>query len=121
MDFVEGFPKVGSRLVVLTVVDCFYKMVHFIPLSHQYTAMTVAQTFFDNVVKLHGLPCSIVSDRDPVFTSSLWTKLFALSGAQLHLSSAFRPQTDGQLKVTNRVLGVYLRCLVGDRPRSWLR
>jgi hypothetical protein len=96
-------------------------MAHFIPLSHPYTAMTVAQAFFGNVVKLHGLPCSIVSDRDPVFTSSLWTKLFALSGVQLRLSSAFRPQTDGQSEVTNRVPGVYLRCLAGDRPRNWLR
>jgi hypothetical protein len=120
MDFVEGFPKVGGRSVVLTVVDRFSKMAHFIPLSRPYTAMTVAQAFFDNVVKLHGLPCSIVSDRDPVFTSSLWTELFALAGVQLRLSSAFRPQTDGQSEVTNRVLGVYLRCLAGDRPRSWL-
>jgi hypothetical protein len=121
MDFVEGFPKVGGRSVVLTVVDRFSKMAHFIPLSHPYTAMTLARAFFDNVVKLHGLPCSIVSDRDPVFTSALWTKLFTLSGVKLRLSSAFRPQTDGQSEVTNRVLAVYLCCLAGDRPRSWLR
>ncbi|CAN6198913.1 unnamed protein product [Urochloa humidicola] len=121
MDFVEGFPKVGGRSVVLTVVDRFSKMAHFVPLGHPYTALSVAQAFFDNIVKLHGLPCSIVSDRDPVFTSALWTELFKLSGVQLRLSSAFRPQTDGQSEVTNRVLGVYLRCLAGDRPRSWLR
>jgi hypothetical protein len=71
MDFVERFPKVGGRSVVLTVVYRFSKMTHFIPLSHTYTAMTVAQAFFDNVIKLHGLPCSIVSVRDPAFTSSL--------------------------------------------------
>jgi hypothetical protein len=121
MDFVEGFPKVGGKSVVITVVDRFSKMAHFIPLSHPCTAMSVAQAFFDNVVKLHGLPCSIVSDRDPVFTSTLWTELFALASVKLWLSSAFRPQTDGQSEVTNRVLGVYLRCLAGDRPRSWLR
>jgi len=118
MDFVEGFPKVGGKSVVLTVVDRFSKMVHFVPLGHPYTALTVAQAFFDNIVKLHGFPTSIVSDRDPVFTSGLWTELFKLAGVKLRLSSAFRPQTDGQSEVANRVLGVYLRCLAGDRPRS---
>jgi len=121
MDFVEGFPRVGGKSVVLTVVDRLSKMVHFVPLGHPYTALTVAQAFFDNIVKLHGFPSSIVSDRDPVFTSTLWTELFTLAGVKLRLSSAFRPQTDGQSEVANRVLGVYLRCLVGDRPRSWLR
>ena len=121
MDFVEGFPRVGGKPVVLTVIDRFSKMAHFIPLGHPYTALSVAQTFFDNVVKLHRLPCSIVSDRDPVFTSTLWTELFQLAGVKLRLSTAFRPQTDGQSEVTNRILGVYLRCLAGDRPRSWLR
>jgi hypothetical protein len=120
MDFVEGFPKVGGKCVVLTVVDQFSKMAHFVPLGHPYTTLTVAQAFFDHIVKLHGFPCSIVSDRDPVFTSTLWKELFALSGVKLRLSSAFRPQTDGQSEVTNRVLSVYLHCLVGDHPRSWL-
>jgi hypothetical protein len=91
MDFVEGFPKVEGRFVVLTVVDWFSKMDHFIPLGHPFTALTVAQAFFDNIVKLHGLSCSTVSDRDPVFTSALWTELFSLSGVKLRLSSAFRP------------------------------
>jgi hypothetical protein len=118
MDFVEGFPKVGGKSVVLTVVDRFSKMAHFVPLGHPYTALTVAQAFFDNIVKLQGFPCPIVSDRDPVFTSKLWKELFSLAGVQLRLGSAFRPQTDGQSEVTNRVLGVYLRCLAGDRPRS---
>jgi hypothetical protein len=91
MDFVEGFPKVGGKCVVLTVVDQFSKMAHFVPLGHPYTTLTVAQAFFDHIVKLHGFTCSIVSDRDPVFTSTLWKELFALSGVKLRLSSAFRP------------------------------
>ena len=107
--------------MVLTVVDHFSKYAHFIALGHPYSATSVAQAFFDQIVRLHGLPCSIVSDRDPVFTSAFWTELFRLSGVTLRLSSAFHPQTDGQSEVTNRILGVYLRCLAGDRPRSWLR
>jgi hypothetical protein len=56
--------------MVLMVVDCFSKAVHFIPLGHPYTATTVARAFFNNVVRLHGILNSIVSDRDPIFTSN---------------------------------------------------
>ena len=121
MDFVEGFPKVGGKSVILTVVDRFSKYAHFIPLGHPYSANSVARAFFDEIVRLHGFPCSIVSDRDPVFTSSFWKELFRLAGVQLLLSSAFHPQTDGQSEVTNRTITMYLRCLAGDRPRSWLQ
>jgi len=121
MDFVEGFPKVGGKSVVLTVVDRFSKFAHFIALGHPYTAASVARAFFTDIVRLHGFPTSIVSDRDPVFTSNFWAELFRLAGVKLLMSSAFHPQTDGQSEVTNRTIGMYLRCLAGDRPRSWLQ
>jgi hypothetical protein len=120
MDFMEGFPKVGGKSVILTVVDRFSKYAHFIPLSHPYPASSVAKAFFDSIVRLHGVPCSILSDRDPVFTSNFWLELFQLTGIKLLLSSAFHPQTDGQSEVTNHIIAMYLRCLAGDRPRSWL-
>jgi hypothetical protein len=91
MDFVEGFPKVGGKTVVLTVVDRFPKFTHFIPLGHPYTAVTMAQAFFEGIMHLHGIPCSIVSDRDTVFTSAFWSELFHLAGVKLLLSSAFHP------------------------------
>jgi hypothetical protein len=121
MDFIEGFPKVGGKSVILTVVDIFLKFAHFIRLTHPYSAVTVAKAFFDNIVRLHGMPCSIVSDRDSVFTSTFWKELFQLADVKLLLSSAFHPQTDGQSEVTNRTIVMYLRCLAGDRPCSWLR
>lgn len=121
MDFIEGFPRVGGKLVVLTVVDRFSKMAHFIPLGHPYTAASVAKTFFDSIVRLHGFPCSIVSDHDTMFMSTFWTELFTLAGVKLKMSSAFHPQTDGQSEVVNRIITMYLRCLAGDRPRSWLQ
>jgi hypothetical protein len=61
--------------VVLTVVDCFSMYAHFIPLGHPYTAVSVTKVFFDNIVKLHSIMCSIVSDHDPIFTNTLWTEM----------------------------------------------
>jgi transposase InsO family protein len=121
MDIIEGLPKVGGKSVILLVVDRFSKYVHFIALRHPYSAETVASVFFSEVVRLHGLPSTIVSDRDPVFTSTFWTTFFKLMGTKLHMSSAFHPQSDGQTEAVNKTIGMYLRCLTGDRPRQWLR
>jgi hypothetical protein len=72
IDFIEALPKVQGKTVILSVVDRFSKYCHFIPLAHPYTAESVAHAFFADIVRLHGIPQSIVSDRDPVFTSAFW-------------------------------------------------
>ena len=82
MDFVEGLPKVGGKSVILTVVDRFSKYAHFIALAHPYSTETVARVFFTEIVRLQGVPSSVVSDRDPVFTSSFWQALFCSHGDQ---------------------------------------
>jgi hypothetical protein len=120
MDFIEGLPKVGGKSVILTVVDRFSKYAHFIPLGHLYTAASVARAFFDGIVRLHGFPSSIVSDRDPVFTGHVWRDLFKCAGVSLRMSTTFHPQTDGQFEVVNKVIAMYLRCVTGDRPRAWV-
>jgi len=120
MDFIEGLPKVGGKSVILTVVDRFSKYAHFIALGHPYTAVSVARAFFDGIVQLHGFPTSIVSDRDPICTGHVWHDLFKMAGVTLRMSTAFHPQTDGQSKVVNKVIAMYLRCVTGDRPRAWV-
>ena len=120
MDFIEGLPKVGGKSVILTMVDLFSKYAHFIALGHPYTAASVARAFFDGIVRLHGFPTSIVCDRDPVFMGHVWRDLFRMAGVKLRFSAAFHPQTDGQSEVVNKVIGMYLRCVTGDRPRAWV-
>jgi hypothetical protein len=89
MDFVEGFPRINDKSVILSVVDRFSKFAHFIPLGHPYMATSVARSFFTDIVCLHGLSSSIASDRDPVFTSKFWQEPFSLTGVKLNLSSVF--------------------------------
>ena len=72
MDFIEALPKVGGKLVTLTVVDRLSKYAHFVPLAHPYSATTVAHKFFSEIVRLHGLPKSIIRDRGVIFTSIFW-------------------------------------------------
>jgi hypothetical protein len=78
IDFIEGLPVSNGYSVILVIVDRFTKYGHFFAIKHPYTVTSIAQVFLDNIVKLHGIPNSIVSDRDKVFTSAFWTALFKL-------------------------------------------
>jgi hypothetical protein len=119
MDFIEGLPKAGKHDTILVVIDKFTKYAHFLALSHPYTTLSVAQLYFSTVYKLHGLPKAIISDRDEVFTSTLWKELFNLSDTQLLLSSSYHPQTDGQTERLNQCLEGFLRCSVHACPKEW--
>lgn len=119
MDFVEGLPVSSNYNCIMVIADKFSKYAHFVPLSHPFTALKVAKLYMDNIFKLHGLPEAIVSDRDKVFTSSLWKELFKLAGTNLQMSTAYRPQTDGQTERVNQCLEGYLRCFVHACPHKW--
>ena len=121
MDFLEGLSPSNGHTVIMVIVDRLTKYAHFVALRHPYTAVTIAKSFIANVVRLHGIPTSIVSDRDKVFISSFWQTLFQLQGTKLRMSSSYHPQTDGQTEVVNRTLEQNLRCFAGDQPRKWLK
>ena len=101
MDFIEGLPQSSGKNTILVVVDRLSKLAHFFALTHPYTAKMVAEKFVDGVVKLHGMPRSIISDRDPILISHFWREFFKMSGTQLKMSSAYHPQMDGQSEVVN--------------------
>jgi hypothetical protein len=96
MDFIVGLPKVGNNPAIMAVVDCLSKYAHFCALPHPFTPTLVAQVFLDHIFKLHGMPTSIVSDRDPTFTNTFWQELFKLQGTQMNMSTTYHPESDGQ-------------------------
>jgi hypothetical protein len=104
---------------IFVVVDRFFKMTHFIPCQKTSDTTHIANLFFKEVVRLHGLPKSVVSDRDTKFVSHVWRKLWKKMGTNLSFSSAYHPQKDGQTEVVNRSLGDLLRILVSEHHSHW--
>jgi len=117
MDFIDGLPKLEGKEVIMVVVDRFSKYAHYMALSYPYSAPMVARVFMENVYKLHGLPASITSDRDPVFLSRFWKELFSIQRVNLHYSTAYHPRTDDQTEIVNKGIEHYLRCMTGDIPK----
>lgn len=119
MDFIEGLPLSKGSDVILVVVDRFTKYAHFLPLKHPFTAVQVADNYLSKVASLYGMPKSIVSDRDKIFTSHFWQHLFKRFAIPLNLTTAYHPQSDGQTERVNQCLEMYLRCAVASAPTKW--
>ncbi|KAI5335248.1 hypothetical protein L3X38_025381 [Prunus dulcis] len=113
MDFVFKLPRTQNKHDgVWVIVDRLTKSAHFLPVRANYTLNKLAKIFIDEIVRLHGVPVSIISYRDPRFTSRFWAKLNEAFGTQLWFSTAFHPQTDGQSERTIQTLEDMLRAWV---------
>lgn len=120
MDFIGPLPPTARKFDAITVfVDKLTKLAHFVPSTTSATAVDVAHQFFDNIFKLHGLPASIISDRDTRFTSRFWQELHTLLDVKLALSTAYHPQTDGQTEVMNKTLKTMLRAFIDNKQSNW--
>ncbi|GKC91091.1 ty3-gypsy retrotransposon protein [Tanacetum coccineum] len=104
MDFITNLPNSNGKSAIWVIVDRLTKFAHFLALPPHYTAASLATLFLNHIYRLHGLPKSILSDRDPIFLSRFWKELFGQIGTKLLHSSAYHPQTDGQTEVVNRCL-----------------
>jgi transposase InsO family protein len=112
----------GNKFDALYVVCCtMAKMVHLIPTTKNVTAQQVARLYYDNVYRLHGLPKSIISDRDAKFTGDFWSTMQKLFGTDLLMSTAYHPQTDGQTERTNRTILQILRNYVNRNGSNWAK
>ncbi|GLU19566.1 hypothetical protein SLE2022_358110 [Rubroshorea leprosula] len=120
MDFVTGLPRtLKGNDSVWVIVDRLTKSAHFLPYRTGTSIEKLANMYMEEIVKLHGVPVSIVSDRDTRFLSHFWTSLQQALGTQLNFSTAFHPQTDGQSERTIQILEDMLRACVLDWKGSW--
>ena len=96
MDFVVGLPLTkGKYDAIWVIVDRLTKSAHFIPINERYSLEKLANLYIKEIVSRHGVPVSIVSDRDPRFTSRFWISFQECLGTKLNMSTAYHPQTDG--------------------------
>lgn len=120
MDLYSGIPMTPSgHDCVVAFVDRLSKRVHFVPTNKSATAEDIADLFCKHVVRLHGVPRAIVSDRDTRFTSQVWKSLQRILGVELNMSTANHPQTDGQTERMFRTLNTMLRSYCSNNLTDW--
>lgn len=119
MDLITDLPKsTKGKQNILTVIDRFSKMAHFIALQADTTAPNLAKVFIEHIVRLHGIPKSIVSDRDPRFVSRFWGAVMQSFGTKVKTSTAYHPETDGLTERVHRTIEQLLRCIC-EKERDW--
>ncbi|XP_071906072.1 uncharacterized protein [Coffea arabica] len=120
MDFVSGLPRTQrGHDAIWVIVDRLTKSAHFLPINMKYPLEKLARLYLDEIIRLHGIPVSIVSDRDPRFVSRFWQKMQEVLGTKLNFSTTYHPQTDGQSERTIQTLEDMLRTCVLDFGENW--
>ena len=120
LDLITQLPRsLAGNDAIVVFVDKVTKMVHYVATTTTVTAPQLATLFLREVVRLHGVPDSLLSDRDPRFTAHFWRSLWDRLGTKLTMSTAYHPQTDGQTERSNRTLEEMLRSYVNWRQTDW--
>ena len=119
MDFMGPLPRSQGNDYLLVIIDQLASQVHLVPTTMQVTAREVAWLFLKEVMRLHGVPESIVSDHNTKFTFTFWCELHRLMGTKLLMSTVFHPQTDGTTERENHSIGQILRMIINDDQKNW--
>jgi len=119
MDFITDLPKSEGYDTILVVIDRLTKMSHFIPSAKDLGAQQFANLFMKEIVRLHGLPHDMITDRGTLFTLDLGKDTTTKVGIERRLSTAFYPQTGGQTERTNAILEQYLRAYINYQKDDW--
>ncbi|KAL1219720.1 hypothetical protein V5N11_001564 [Cardamine amara subsp. amara] len=121
MDFITGMPPAPGRAndAIWVIVDRLTKVTHLIPMKSTDGVHVLADKYIDEIVKLHGVPANIISDRDPKFTAIFWRELQGALGTNVHMSTAFHPETDGQTERTICTIEDLIRLCVLDWSTDW--
>ncbi|KAJ0522751.1 putative nucleotidyltransferase, Ribonuclease H [Helianthus annuus] len=120
MDLVTKLPRTKKGYdTIWVIVDRLTKSAHFLPIREAYSSERMAEVYMNEIISRHGVPVSIISDRDTRFTSHYWQKFHENIGTKLHISTAYHPQTDGQSQRTIQTLIDMLRACALDFGGSW--
>ena len=115
MDFVTAFPKSKcGNDAIFGVIDKLTKVAHFLPIKESITAAQLAELYTSRIFSLHGIPQLISSDRGSIFTSMFWDSFHKAMGTNIRFSTAFHPQTSGQVERVNQIFEDMLRACVED-------
>jgi transposase InsO family protein len=120
MDFIVGLPLTARRHdSIFVVVDTLTKSAHFILVRTTYQAPDIARVFISDIVRQHGMPKRIISDRRSVFTRRFWTSFQEAFGTQLNFSTTYHPEIDGHTEQMNQTLEDMLHMYVMDQQKRW--
>ncbi|KAI3819398.1 hypothetical protein L1987_13229 [Smallanthus sonchifolius] len=120
MDFITKLLRTAKgHDTIWVIVDRLTKSAHFLPIRETFSSERLAEVFINEVVARHGMPLTIVSDRDTRFTSRFWKRFHEAMGTRLNISTAYHPQTDGQSERTIQTLEDMLRACIIDFGGSW--